>query len=78
MKRALFAATILSMAVTAWAQDKPAGQGAEKTATEAVKPVASNSTKPAVVRKSRRNQDARGCLDKPTNFEIAKCAEAYL
>jgi hypothetical protein len=29
-------------------------------------------------RKARREEDARHCLDKGTNTEIIKCAEAYL
>ena len=39
------------------------------------------SAKPAVARKaasSKRQEDARHCLDRPTNTEIIKCAEEYL
>lgn len=74
-----------------WAQDKPAEQPAEKAAVE--KPAApagaqSGGTneaakaeapkKPMTKRHSRRMEDARHCLDEPTNTEIIKCAEAYL
>jgi len=51
---------------------------------EAAKPVAKAemkaSTKPAVARKAspKRQEDARHCLDRPTNTEIIKCAEEYL
>ena len=38
------------------------------------------AAKPAVARKasSKRQEDARHCLDRPTNTEIIKCAEEYL
>ncbi len=40
------------------------------------------AAKPAVMaeggKKSRRSEDARHCLDKPSNTDIIKCAEAYL
>jgi hypothetical protein len=38
------------------------------------------SAKPAVARKAspKRQEDARHCLDRPTNTEIIKCAEEYL
>jgi len=38
------------------------------------------ASKPAVVRKAspKRQEDARHCLDRPTNTEIIKCAEEYL
>ena len=40
----------------------------------------SAAAKPAVARKasSKRQEDARHCLDRPTNTEIIKCAEEYL
>jgi len=67
----------LAMTVPAWGQDKPAqtekpaaAQEAEK-AEPAKKPVARKHT-------SKRMEDARHCLDKDSNSEIIKCAEAYL
>ena len=38
------------------------------------------ASKPAVARKAspKRQEDARHCLDRPTNTEIIKCAEEYL
>ena len=38
------------------------------------------SAKPAMARKAspKRQEDARHCLDRPTNTEIIKCAEEYL
>jgi hypothetical protein len=53
----------------AWAQDKPA----EKAKGE--KPRAEKSVE---AKKSRRHEDARACLEKGSNAEIIKCAEAYL
>jgi len=71
-KIALLAA--LTVAVSAWAQPakepaKPAAQEAPKA--EAPKPVAKKVN-------PRRQEDARHCLEKSTNTEIIKCAEAYL
>jgi len=50
---------------------------------EVAKPVAkaeAKASKPAVARKAspKRQEDARHCLDRPTNTEIIKCAEEYL
>lgn len=64
----------LGLAAPAYAQDqKPA---AEKPAAKG------SSKKPALAKKSqsqsRRHEDARHCLERPTNVEIIKCAEAYL
>jgi hypothetical protein len=79
--RTIVALLAAALATGAFAQDaKPAAEAA-KPAAEAAKP-APQPTKPAkpTARKatSRRFQDARHCLDKPTNTEIIKCAEAYL
>jgi hypothetical protein len=38
----------------------------------------SEAKKPARKPNPHRQEDARPCLDKPTNTEIIKCAEAYL
>ena len=60
----------------------PAAGQAQKP--EAPKPEAkaeAKASKPAVARKaasSKRQEDARHCLDRPTNTEIIKCAEEYL
>ena len=64
----------LTLAASAWAQPakepaKPAAQEAPKA--EAPKPVAKKAN-------PRRQEDARHCLEKSTNTEIIKCAEAYL
>ncbi|MGE5639575.1 MAG: hypothetical protein ACM30H_05725 [Clostridia bacterium] len=66
----------LALACTcAWAQDKPAAKPkAEKAKVE--KPKAAE--KSAEGKKSRRHEDARACLEKGSNTEIIKCAEAYL
>jgi hypothetical protein len=80
----------LAMAMPAWAQvEKPAAdKAAEKAAPaqEAAKPEAKAEPegkaeapkKGAAKKHSRRMEDARHCLDKASNTEIIKCAEAYL
>ena len=59
----------------AWAQDKPAPK--PEAAKAAAQPA---GEKPAVARKasSKRGEDARHCLEKGSNTEVIKCAEAYL
>lgn len=65
---------------------KPAAAAPAPASTPAASaPQATVTTKPAVPpkpmsadRKARREEDARHCLDKGTNTEIIKCAEAYL
>jgi hypothetical protein len=83
MKRTmLFAAAAL--AVNAWAQQPapatpaappatPAPQEAPKAEVAKAEP-AKKPHKP----NPHRQEDARHCLDKATNTEIIKCAEAYL
>lgn len=76
-KIALLAA--LALAVSAWAQ--PAKEPAKPAAQEAPKAEAAKAeARKPVARKinPRRQEDARHCLEKPTNTEIIKCAEAYL
>lgn len=78
----------LAIAVPAWAQDKPAEKPSDKPseaqaapaqeAAKAAEAPAPQAKKPARKHSSRRMEDARHCLDKPTNTEIIKCAEAYL
>jgi len=55
---------------------KPAAE-APKPAAETPKPVA-EVAKPVPAKKSRRNEDARHCLEKADNTAIIKCAEEYL
>jgi hypothetical protein len=89
MKHIVFFVT-LSMAGVAWGQaQKPAAPvETAKPAPEAAKPVA-EAAKPAApaakpapkaagVKNSRRQQDARHCLERSTNNEVIKCAEGYL
>jgi hypothetical protein len=60
----------LALACTcAWAEDKPAAN------PKGEKPKAEKSVE---AKKSRRHEDARACLEKGSNSEIIKCAEAYL
>ena len=68
----------LAMAAPVW------GQGQKPAAPEAAKPAAQEAAKePAkraarATKKSRRQEDARHCLDEPSNGAIIKCAEEYL
>ena len=65
---------VLSLALAthgAWAQDKP-------VAKEPAKPAVAVEKSAAVTKKSRRTEDARHCLEKASNNEVIKCAEAYL
>lgn len=62
----------LALGSTTWAQEQK---------KEEAKPAAQEQAKPAAVAKkapSRRHLDARHCLEKASNTEIIKCAEAYL
>lgn len=62
----------LAFAVSpALAQDKPAPK-------EPAKPAVAVEKSAAVTKKSRRAEDARHCLEKASNTEVIKCAEAYL
>ena len=81
-KIALIAA--LTFAAPAWSQEaKPPAEPA-KPAAEAAAPAAQEAPKPkAAARKvqvhpAKRQEDARHCLEKGSNTEIIKCAEAYL
>jgi len=77
MKLLIFLA-ISILAVPAWAQDKPAPK--EPAKEEAARPAAEPKKQAAAgPRKQRRwNEDARHCLERPSNTEIIKCAEEYL
>ena len=68
---------VLAMASFAWAQaQKPAPEAAKPPAQEAAKEPAKRAA--PMVKKSRRQEDARQCLDQPSNNAIIKCAEEYL
>jgi hypothetical protein len=74
MKR-LAVVLALALVVPAWAQEqKPAAAApADKAVAEKKEP-----TRVAKKPNPKRQEDARHCLDKPTNTEIIKCAEEYL
>lgn len=83
MKQIIFSLISL-IAATAWAQ-APAKQAAKpEPAKEAAKPEAAKpeSAKQAAAtpRKQPRrwHEDARHCLELPSNTEVIKCAEEYL
>ena len=70
--------TMMLLAAAAVAQDKPVAK--EEPKAEAGKPAPSKSAAvtPKKTHPRRWNEDARHCLDKPTNTEVIKCAEEYL
>lgn len=78
MKKVMLLAA-LAVASAAWAQapaEKKAPAEPAVASQEAPKP---QGAKPApMAKKSRRFQDARHCLERPTNTEVIKCAEEYL
>lgn len=75
MKILVFLA-ISFFAAVAWAQDKPAAEPMKEAAKPAAEPKKQAAASP---RKHRRwHEDARHCLELPTNIEIIKCAEEYL
>lgn len=84
MKKLLLIA--LFAAVPAWAQDKPAAPAASAPAAAAPAPAAAapapekaqHAKTTARKANPKRSEDARHCLDKESNTEIIKCAEAYL
>lgn len=73
MTRTALLAVLALLASPAWSQAAKA---------PADKPQAAKEAKPAIAsadgRKSRRTEDARHCLEKSSNTEIIKCAEAFL
>lgn len=84
MKQMIFVAFMV-FAVPAWAQAQAKEPAKPEPMKEAAKPVAEPKQDPpkqaaAATRKGPRrwNEDARHCLEKPSNTEIIKCAEEYL
>jgi hypothetical protein len=74
MKHMVFLTAAL-FAASAWAQDKPAAkEPAPKPKAE--KQAAAGA--PRIPNLRRWKEDARHCLERPTNTEIIKCAEEYL
>jgi hypothetical protein len=85
MKHLIFS-LFACLAATAWAQ-QPAKEAAKpEPVKEAAKPEpmkeAAKSeppTKKAAAKGPRRwNEDARHCLERPSNTEVIKCAEEFL
>jgi hypothetical protein len=82
VKNLALLAAAFALALPAWAQDaKPPAQPAVPEAPKAEAPKAeAPKAKPMGVKKAnpRRQEDARHCLEKASNTEVIKCAEAYL
>ena len=66
----------LTFAAQAWAQaqKEPAKPAAQESAKPAPQAAAKASRKP----NPKRGEDARHCLEQPSNTDIIKCAEEYL
>jgi hypothetical protein len=87
MKHIVFFAA-MALSAAAWAQaPKPEPIQAEPIKPEAARPqpesapAVKKAAKPAAAmakKNSRRSEDARQCLERPTNDEIIRCAEEYL
>ncbi len=68
----------LALAAPAWPQAPELKPAPTPVSNEAAKPAAKPGAKTAVKRHRRWHEDARHCLELPTNIEIIKCAEVYL
>jgi hypothetical protein len=69
---------ITVFAAQAWAQ-APAKEAPKPEAMkEATKPEPAKQAAVIIPKKRRWHEDARHCLERPTNTEIIKCAEEYL
>jgi hypothetical protein len=84
MKHIIFFAGMVLSASAFGQAAKPEPMKAEPIKAEPAKPQAAASVaakpkgpKPAK-HTNRRQEDARQCLERPTNTEIIKCAEEYL
>lgn len=73
---ALAVFAVLDASAPAWSQGaKPAAPAQAKKENEASTP---KTPRAAPRKSSRRNEDARACLERGSNAAIIKCAEAYL
>lgn len=77
MKHIAFLAAVL-LAAPAWAQDKPAAKEPAKAAAKEAPKQKQAAAGPRIPHPRRWKEDARHCLDRPTNTEIIRCAEEYL
>ena len=76
MKQFIFL-VITIFAAQAWAQAPAKEPAKSEPMKEAAKPAPASQAL-AIPRKRRWHEDARHCLERPTNTEIIKCAEEYL
>jgi len=78
MKKTILAAA-LALAWPAWAQ-APEQKAAAPSTADAAKPApkakVAKATRKTTI--AKRHQDARHCLERPTNDAIIRCAEEYL
>jgi hypothetical protein len=76
MKQFIFL-VITIFAASAWAQ-APAKEAAKPEPMKAAAKAEPAKHGVVIPKKRRWHEDARHCLDLPTNTEIIKCAEEYL
>ena len=71
---------IMMLAFAAWAQTEkpPAKDEPVKPVAQAEKPKQAAAGVPRIPNPRRWKEDARHCLDRPTNTEVIKCAEEFL
>ena len=75
MKKTILAAA-LAFALSAWAQVPEQKPAAATPAEAAPKAKVAKATRRTTI--AKRHQDARHCLELPTNEAIIRCAEEYL
>jgi hypothetical protein len=78
MKKTILAAALV-LALPAWAQapeQKAAAPATEDAAKPAPKAKVAKATRKTTT--AKRHQDARHCLERPSNDAIIRCAEEYL
>ena len=68
----------LALAAPAWPQAPEQKPAPTQVSNEAAKPAAKPAAKTTAKKHRRWHEDARHCLELPTNTEIIKCAEVYL
>ncbi len=80
MKRIALAATLAALLAAPVLAQKPADKPAAAPAPAAEQKAPAPEAKKVAAQKgsSKRNEDARHCLDLSPNAKIIKCAEAYL
>lgn len=81
MKQWIFCLVVCLMGAVAgpaWGQEKPQPEARKEAAKPAADQPKTQASAASRTKQRRWNEDARHCLERPTNTEIIKCAEEYL